>query len=118
MEKIAQALAKMNERRDLISPVIRKGSEYYFLFNKKHKWSISYGTHATASKLYSLYFYTMPNNIEEIAIMPSFTEDMYVHYSQGKLLELGCLNAVINLYEFLESSSSGIEKALDDILSV
>jgi hypothetical protein len=115
MEKLAQALNKMLERKDLISNVIGKGKEYYFLFNKKHKWSVVFN--ASPIK-YSLYYYTLDISLEDIANITSFNDSMYVFFSDEKLKDLNCLEQVKQLYIYLEGSAAGLDEALDEILSI
>ena len=115
MSKIVQAANAMIANRDLISPVIMNEDEYFFVYNKKHKWSMK----LQDTGLYSLWFYPGQESIEDLASLPPGQWNgsvPMIHYSDGEIGTREAKATFAELYTIVKERLYGIDAALDDII--
>jgi hypothetical protein len=116
MSKIVRAANAMISNADKISEVKRGVGEYFFLYNSKYKWSISYNE---VEKSYSLFYYPSSTSIETLAAMSLDdwqTDEEYIRYSSKDLNSKEAYETFSELYRIIEEKVFGVDKALDDII--
>lgn len=116
MSKIIQAVNSMISNSDLITNVISSGNkELFFLYNKKHKWSMR----VSHDGVYSLWYYPSDQTLEEIAntLDHEWEYIQMVHYSSKDLATKEALDSFKELFTILEEKLFGMDSVLDDIIS-
>ena len=115
MSKIIQVINTMISNKDKIGNVIKGEHEYFFLFNQKHKWSISYNE---SEKKVFLHLYpdkTMSiNDLTNIFDWESYRD--YITYRSEEFKSKEALESFLELYDIVKSKLLGAEDILDDIL--
>jgi len=85
MDKIIPTIQAMVKHPQNISDVCtgcENKDEYFFLYNKKYRWSIS---QSEADGSFNLFYYAAPNmTIEEIASVPSDAQQEYLLWFSSK----------------------------------
>lgn len=113
--KIVQVLNSIISNKEKIGDVIRKGREYYFLYDKKYKWSI---IKAEKSDDYYIHFY--PNKsisleqIVDIQDWENFNE--LVTYSTDDIKTKEAFETFRELYQIVSEKVFGIDDIFDEII--
>jgi hypothetical protein len=101
-----------------ISNVISKESEneYFFLYDKKHKWSVR----LIEDSGYFIYYYRGERALNEIADFSgddwkNFAEN-YITYSSKELKTTESLESMQELYRIVKEKSLGMDDVLSDII--
>ncbi|HHX6629191.1 hypothetical protein ACEP27_01635 [Pseudomonas aeruginosa] len=117
MSKIIQAVNVMITNEQKISSVLpgQLSGEIFFLFNKKHKWSI----YKQESGEYFLTYYPGPQPLEYFADMSEedaaiFTE--VVIYNSKSIGTKEGYASLKELYTILQEKLYGMDKVLNDII--
>lgn len=115
--KIVSAAIAMLSKKDLISNVVEgiDGSEYFFLFAGKHKWSIT-----KSANQHSLFFYSTRLSVDELS---NYREEEWENFKgmiRYSSKEIGgeAVKVFDELYEYLSNRAVGIEEALDEIIEL
>ena len=120
MSKIIRAINVMISNSDKISRVISstttpEQAEYFFVYDQKHKWSISLGHDG----VYFLHYYSGPESIEALASFDpekwSFY-DKFVTYSSKELKTREAYESLQELYRVIQEKLYRVHEALDDII--
>lgn len=117
MSKIIQAVNAMCEKQYQISDVIPAGQEYFFLFNKRYKWSINYDKQADN---FWLYYY--PENIPLKDLVTASKAGpwpetiQYMAYNSNLLGTKEAYQTFSDLHAIVKEKLLGIDKVLDDII--
>ncbi len=112
MSKIIQAVNTMILNSHKISRVTKDNGEIFFLYDDKHKWSIT-----EREDNYTLYFYYGNFSFDYLITKiknPDFSE--YVSYSSKEIGTREALESLSELYHLLTEKLYGIDKVLDDII--
>lgn len=115
MSKIIRAINAMIARSEKVSNVIARGSEYYFLYDEKYRWSLSYDEQ---DDVYHLCYYPGDEPLEQLAYGNFSREDSppFVHYSSSDFGTREASESMLNLYTLLKEKVYGISDVLDKIL--
>lgn len=115
--KIVSAANAMIATRDRISDVVPSstGSEVFFVYDRKHKWSISKNTNSD----YTLFYYPGPQNIRELAGWPEeawYEFNEMIRYSTADLGTKEAKETFAELYRVVNENLFGINGVLDEII--
>lgn len=114
MSKIVQAVNAIISNPDNISEVLQNGSEIFFVYRDKYKWSMS-----RRDDEHLLWFYPGAMSIEDLVQGDSFGwegVDM-VTYRDSEIGTKEARASFSELYTLLKERVFGVNKALDDIIS-
>lgn len=117
MSKIIVAVNSMITYEELIGDIIggREGSELYFTFAGKHKWSIC----ESNKNEYSLHYYPGEQELRELA---GWSEDQWIDFTEivtYRTRDLGTKEAVDSLselYTIVKEKRFGMDLILDEII--
>lgn len=117
MSKVIQVMNAMISNPSKITDVIRGGppdsSEFFFLYDKKFKWSIALG----ARDVYNLYYYPGNLGIKQIASLAEWNPDLeMVRYSTESLTTKEARESFIELYELVKEKLYNLDTVFDDII--
>lgn len=114
--KIVEAINSMITNKDKIDSVIKNDSEFFFLYNKKYKWSI-----LTNNGNYSIFLYPKDDiSIEQLASWDSLQFNDYsdmVTYRTEDIKTRESLESFAELYNIVSSKVFGVDNILDDIIN-
>lgn len=117
MAKIVEVANAMISNQQRISNVQRNGNEYYFLYNNKFKWSISFNKEKDE---YFLFFYITDETIDQLAkivvweamdgieIVTFSTEDLKVQEAKETFREL---------YQIVSAKMYGLDDIFNEIIN-
>lgn len=117
MSKIVVAVNKMIENSNKLTNIIQgsHSSEIYFLFDRKHKWSIN-----KISDGYILIYYVGKQNLEFYASLEAEEWSEYSDYVVYTTKEIGTkegLESFADLYAVVKEKMYGMDNVLDDIIN-
>jgi len=118
MSKIIQAINTMITNSEKISKAIpgpAEGDEIFFLYDQKHKWSIT----KDQNNNYYLHYYSDQQPLESIASYTGPDWDQFTNfitYSTKDLKTREAYESMAELYRVVKEKAYGIDKALDDII--
>jgi hypothetical protein len=113
--KIVQVLNTMITNQTKISNVLRNDKEYFFLYDKKYKWSI---TKADKSEDYYVHFYPTDHlSIEELASNDDWEGfNHFITYSTVDLKTKEAQETFTELYQIVANKVYGLDDIFDDII--
>lgn len=97
---------------------VRKGvGEYFFLYNKKYKWSVSISDEILAPTYY-LHYYPFEMTIEELSKIPQEEWDSYEYlsFSTKELKSQEAEESFQELYRMVKGKIYKVNEVLDDII--
>lgn len=114
MNKIVIAVSSIISNKDKITNVIGKGTEYFFLYNNKYKWSIK---KENEGDIY-LNYYPDDIKLDELVRITTLDGINYVTYRASDLdLKFPYKEKTFEeLYLILKEEVFGVDKVLDDII--
>lgn len=114
MSKIVQAVNAMIANSKLITTVVRRGDDLFFLYKDKYKWSI-----AKRGEEYLLWFYPGKETLEQIASHEGADWDKVdmVTYRDSEIGTHEAKASFSELYQLLGEKVYGVNDVLDDIIS-
>lgn len=115
MSKIVTAVNAMISNEAKISVAGAKDNELFFVYDGKHKWSLTWTKGEEGE--YWLYFYPGGESIEELLSCPEWEDVVYVTYSTKELKTREAKDSFAELYGILEEKAYGVEEVLDDIIA-
>ncbi len=115
--KIVEAINNIITKSDKISNVLRnvEGSEYFFIYNEKYKWSIL----RSEKGEYSLFLYPKENmSLEDLAYQVDYSiyKD-YVLYTSEEIKTREATESFAELYKIVSDKLFGTDNILDDIIN-
>lgn len=112
--KIIQVINAMISNSEKISNVLKNDSEYFFLYNEKHKWSIKQNNDS-----YILFFYPTPNfTIEELANQIDWSNfNEIISYRSDEIKTREAIESFSELYQIVSEKLYGIDDIFDEIIS-
>lgn len=115
--KIVSAANAMIATRDRITDAVpgTSGNEIFFLYDKKHKWSIS----KSANSDYTLFYYPGPQDISEMAGWPDeawYEFGQMIRYSTKEIGTKEAKDTFAELYRVVNENLFGINGVLDEII--
>jgi hypothetical protein len=119
MSKIVSAANAMISNDHKIGSVSPNGSEYFFLYDNKHKWSIRHDAGTTENTV--LFFY--PSDDISIEQLASFGQDDWQYYNKMvsySAKEIGTIEAeqtFKELFSIVKEKAFGVDDVLDQIIS-
>ena len=117
MSKIIKVINTMITNEDKIGNVIQGEHEYFFLFNNKHKWSISYNEQEN-----QVFLHLYPDEsltIDKIASIQDWESySNFVSYRSKELKSSEALESFLELYGLVKTKLFGIDDILDEILGL
>ena len=117
--KIVTAVNAMIMNKDLISSVYKgplEGvSEYFFVYNSKYKWSISYFQEGSEDTYY-LNYYPENISIQDLAMITSWDDRQFMTYSTKTLGTKEAYETFQELYQIVKEKIYGIDSVLDKII--
>jgi len=116
MSKIVQAVNSMISNPELISKVVEAGTEIFFLYKNKYKWSMR-----RRDDSHYLWFYPGNESLETLAAYSELgweeeTPTMVV-YHDAKIGTKEARASFAELYTLLKEKLYGIDEVLNDIIS-
>ena len=112
--KIVEVVNTMITHSDKIENVIKSENEYFFIYNKKYKWSIS-----EYQGDYFLHIYPDENiSLEDLAQISDW--ERYANFVTFKVSEIKTREATESfseLYQIITSKLLGVDDILNDILN-
>ncbi len=112
--KIVQVINAMITNQSKITDVHRNNEEYFFLYDKKHKWSIL----KNDSEDYSIHFYP---NVEVgpdiLANVNNWDGIDFVSYSTEDLKTKEAIESYRELYQIVADKLYGIEDIFNEIIA-
>jgi len=115
MSKIVQAVNAMISNPDKIKSVISNGTEYFFIYKNKYKWSIV----KNDENDYLLFFYPEQLSLDEIAHISSINWQnlQYVKYAVSEIRTTEAEQSFSELYTLVSEKAYGVDEMLKDIIS-
>ncbi len=113
MSKIIRTVNTMIQNPNKITNIRRNEDEYYFLYNKKYKWSIS-----KSESVYYLHYYPFEITIEEISELgeEEWESYDYISYNTKELKSREAEESFLELYQILKEKIYNINEILDEII--
>jgi len=115
MAKIIQVLNTMISNQSRIENVIRSEEEYFFLYDKKYKWSIR----KDDEEKYLVFFY--PDKNKTLEDLKNNTDWQYyndfVTYTTSDLKTVEAIETFRELYQIVSDKLYGIDEIFDDIIN-
>lgn len=112
--KIVQVINAMITNSDKITNVLKNNKEFFFLYNNKHKWSIS----KSDKGVFYLHLYpTTDMNIQELASFGDWENYNYVTYNSEEYKSQEATESFSELYKIVADKLLGVDSILDEILS-
>lgn len=105
----------MISKNHLITDVIKKDSEFFFNYNKKHKWSVSKNN----EEIYYVHFYPSKElTINDLRAIEDWTyyED-YVTYKSSDFKTVEADESFRELYQVVSSKLFNIDSVFDEIIN-
>jgi hypothetical protein len=113
--KIIQVINSMISNKDKITGVLKNGKEYFFLYDKKYKWSI---TKSSDEDVYYLHFY--PANDMTLLELSRFENwqnyDNFITYNSVDHKAIEAEESFKKLYLLVSEKLFDIDKIFDDII--
>lgn len=112
--KIVQVINAMISNQEKITDVYRNDSEYFFLYDKKFKWSMSKGD---TSENYFIHFY--PNvtmNTDALAKVNNWEGIDFVSYSTDDIKTKEATESFRELYQIVADKLFGIDDIFNEII--
>ena len=115
MAKIVQVANAMVSNSNKISNVLRNDKEYFFLYNKKYKWSIS----KSEDEDYYLHFYpTDSMTIEELSVFNDWAVfNQFVTYTTKDIKTQESIETFRELYQIVSDKIFGLDDIFDEIIN-
>lgn len=115
MAKIIEVVNAMITNQEKITNVIKNDDEYYFLYNKKYKWS----TKKEDDENYYIYFYPDPNkSLDDLTNITDWQGyGNYVSYTTADLKTQEAEETFRELFQIVSDKLYGIDKIFDDIIN-
>ena len=115
MTKIVQVANAMISNSNKISNVLKNNKEYFFLYNKKYKWSIS----KSEDEDYFLHFYPIDTmTIEELSVLNDWTYfNQFVTYTTKDIKTLESVETFRELYQIVSDKIFGLDEIFDEIIN-
>lgn len=116
MSKIIAVINVMISNSNKISQVSLLGKECFFLYDHKHKWSIS----RSDDDVYYLHYYPGNETIDQLASMEEIEWVNYnklITYSSKEIKTREAYESMQELYRLIKEKSFGIDEAFDDIIN-
>ena len=114
--KIVQVINAMIENHRKISNVLKREDEYFFLYDKKYKWSIAKNEHENQ---FYLHFY--PTDDMDLNQLSTFTNwqsySNFVTYKSDDIKTKEALESFSELYQIVFGKVFGIEDIFDEIIN-
>jgi hypothetical protein len=114
--KIVQVINTIITNSSKISDVIKNGDEYFFIYDKKYKWSINKSGKSEEDYFIHLY----PSNdlsITELAYKMDYSNfNDYVTYSTEDLKTREATESFRELYQIVSNKVYGIDDIFNDII--
>jgi len=118
MSKIVQAVNAMISNKDKISGIVGNGqAEFFFLYDRKHKWSIL--RRSGGIEDYTIFYYPTSRPLNELAdFEPDDWQDFdeIVSYSTKEIGTREALQSFRALFLLIKEMRFGIDEALDEII--
>lgn len=115
MSKIVQVVNAMISNKEKITNVIPNNREYFFLYDKKYRWSIS----PLEDENYNLFLYPSSNeSTNELALKEDHEWAFYnlIRYTTKEIKTKEAYESFHELYQTVSEKSYGIDGIFDDIL--
>ena len=113
MSKIIRAINAMIANPEKISNIFKKEKEYYFLYDKKYKWSISY---IEDQDRYYVYYYPESKSLENISTTTDWGDEEFLVYKSEDFNSQEAIQTFKELYLIIKERQYGIDKVLDEII--
>jgi len=115
MAKIVQVANAMVSNNSKISNVLKNEREYFFLYNKKYKWSIS----KSDDEEYFLHFYpTDSMTIEELSVFDNWGDfNQFVAYTTNDIKTQEAVETFRELYQIVSDKIYGLDDIFDEIIN-
>lgn len=115
MAKIVQVANAMISNSSKISNVLKNKNEYFFLYNKKYKWSIS----KSDDEDYYLHFYpTESMTIEELSVFNEWSDfNQFVTYTTKDIKTQESIETFRELYQIVSDKIFGLDDIFDQIIN-
>lgn len=115
MSKIVQVINAMIVNPDKIKSVIASGAEYFFLYNKKYKWSIVKNDEDD----YIISYYPDAMSLEEVAHLSNsnWQNLNFIKYATSDIRTREAEASFAELYTLVSEKAYGIDEVFKDIIS-
>lgn len=114
MSKIVRAVNAMLSQPEKISGAIAREGRYFFLYDRKYKWSIQA---LPGGDNCLLIYYPGEDTLEELAIRPGWEEEKVVAYRSEDLGTKEAFETFRELHTTVKERLLNVNEALDDIIS-
>lgn len=113
--KIVQVINSMISNQNKITHVLRKGREFFFLYDNKHKWSV---IKAEKTEDYYVHFYPTDHmTIDQLAEYDDWPEfSHFVTFSTIDIKTTEALESFRELYQIVGSKLYGLDEIFDQII--
>ena len=119
MSKIIRTVNTMIQNPHKIIHIIRKEDEYFFLYNKKYKWSISKSESGAIGELvYYLNYYPGEITIEKLSEIEVYEWEShdFISYNTKELKSREAKESFLELYRILKEKIYNMDKVFDEII--
>jgi|APSaa5957512535_1039671.scaffolds.fasta_scaffold58392_2 hypothetical protein len=115
MSKIITAVNTMILKNEKISDVTEGDDEYFFLYDGKYKWSITYSKNKDS---YYIHYYSGSTTISELANVSAdeWANYTYITYDTDSINTVEADSTFKELYTIVKEKLFGIDEVLDDII--
>ena len=113
MNKIVQVINAMITNSNKIKEVTKNGKEFFFLYDNKHKWSISRNN----DEEYYIHFYPIKDiTIEQLSVFTDWEHLEYVTYSTKDIKTTESIESFRELHQIVSDKVFGIDDIFDEII--
>lgn len=116
MSKIVQAVNAMISNPDKISGVVVQERKYFFLYDRKYKWSISRYTTDSGTDEYFLRYYPGDDTLEQLAAERVMADEKVVSYDTEEIGTREARESFRELCTTVKERLLNVNKALDEII--
>jgi hypothetical protein len=115
MSKIVQAVNAMISNPRLITQVLQNGTEFFFLYRNKYKWSIS----RRSDGEHWLWYYPGSESLEQLSGFENYEweETPMVTYKDSEIGTKEAKASFAELYTLVKERLYKVNDVLDDIIS-
>lgn len=114
MSKVVQAINAMIANPEKIESVVASGSEYYFTYKNKYKWSIKKDNDEII-----IYYYPDNKPLEQIIAdsNSNWSNVTYINYNLSDIRSREADASFAELYTLVSEKAYGIDEVFKDIIS-
>jgi len=113
MSKVVKAVNSMVSNSSKITNVVASEKELFFLYDKKHKWSIAYFDNVG----FLLHYYPSESmSIQDLALIKNWDPIPFVTFKSADIKTREAEESFSELYQIIKNKLYDVDSVLDDII--